>query len=209
MEGLLREQVQTAKDIGCFFVGSRRRILQAMFNDRKRPFFKLAFNYPLKKISREDLAGHIVKLFRQTEKVCPLTSAEDLYDYVEGNTYYVRKLSHLLWDMTEKAVTPELLEASKAELLVLENLGLQGVFAGLLLGEKKLAMALANEPTGKPYAMEYLKTHNLSPGGIQKSMRSLQEKDIVEQDEEGLYRLTDPLFARWFRSQTMISRNHR
>lgn len=204
VEGLLREQVQAARDIGCFFVGSRRRILQSMFNDRKRPFFKLAFNYPLAKIPGKELASHIVRLFTQTRKTCPLTLAEDLYDHVEGNTYYVRKLSHLLWDMTEKEADPELLNAAKSELLEVESLDLQGIFAGLLMGEKKAAMALAKEPAGKPYAMDYLKNHNLSPGGMQKSMRSLQEKDIVEQDGEGIYRLTDPLFARWCRAQDMI-----
>jgi hypothetical protein len=204
VEGLMREQVQAASDMGCFFVGSRRRILKSMFNDRKRPFFKLAFNYPLEKISREELANHIVKLFVKTRKACSLTLAGDLYDHVEGNTYYVRKLSHLLWDMTEKEATPELLSAAKAELLEAEGLDLQGVFAGLLMGEKKLVMALAKEPTGKPYAMDYLKKHNLSPGGLQKSMKSLQGKDIVEQDQEGIYRLTDPLFGRWCRGQGMI-----
>ena len=204
VEGLLREQVQAVSDMGCFFVGSRRRILQSMFNDRKRPFFKLAFNYPVEKISREELAKHIVKLFAKTRKACSLTLAGDLYDHVEGNTYYVRKLSHLLWDMTEKEVTSDLLSAAKAELLEAEGLDLQGVFAGLLMGEKKLAMALAKEPTGKPYAMDYLKKHNLSPGGLQKSMKSLQGKDIVEPDHEGIYRLTDPLFGRWCRAQGMI-----
>jgi hypothetical protein len=204
VEGLLREQVQAVSDIGCFFVGSRRRILQSMFNDRKRPFFKLAFNYPLKKIPKEELANHIVKLFAKTLKTCPLTLADDLYDHVDGNTYYVRKLSHLLWDMTEKEANPELLDDAKSELLEAESLDLQGVFAGLLMGEKKLAMALAKEPTGKPYAMDYLKKHNLSPGGLQKSMKSLQGKDIVEQDHEGIYRLTDPLFGRWCRAQDLI-----
>jgi len=67
-----------------------------------------------------------------------------------------------------------------------------------------VAMALAKEPTAKPYAMDYLKTHNLSPGGLQKSMKSLRVKDIVEQDHEGIYRLTDPLFGKWCRAQDMI-----
>jgi hypothetical protein len=174
-----------------------------MFNDRKRPFFKLAFNYPIGKISQKDLSAHIVELFTRTGKICPLSLAENLYDHVEGNTYYVRKLSHLLWDKTENEVGPELLSAAKKELLAMESLDLQGVFAGLSLGEKKVAMALANEPIAKPYAMEYLKKHNLSPGGLQKSLKSLQEKDIAEQDDDGIYRLTDPLFGRWCRAQSL------
>jgi hypothetical protein len=175
-----------------------------MFNDGKRPFFRQAFNYPLEKIPKEELANHIVKLFAKTLKTCRSTLAEDLYDYVEGNTYYVRKLAHLLWDMTEKEASPKLLNAAKSELLGAESFDLQGVFGGLLMGEKKLAMALAKEPTDKPYAMGYLKKHNLTLGGLQKSMKSLQGKDIVEQNREGIYRLTDPLFGRWCRAQDII-----
>lgn len=204
VEGLLRGQVQAVTDIGCFFVGSRRRILQSMFNDGKRPFFRQAFNYPLEKIPKEELANHIVKLFAKTLKTCRSTLAEDLYDYVEGNTYYVRKLAHLLWDMTEKEASPKLLDAARLELLGAESFDLKGVFGGLLMGEKKLAMALAKEPTDKPYAMGYLKKHNLTPGGLQKSMKSLQGKDIVEQNREGIYGLTDPLFGRWCRAQDII-----
>lgn len=203
LEGILREQVQAITDMGFFFVGSRRRILQSMFNDRKRPFFKLALNYPIGKISKKELSGFVVKLFSQTKKICPLPLAEDLYDHVEGNTYYVRKLSHLLWDKTEKEVTPELVKEAKEELLEMESLDLQGVFAGLLMGEKKVAMALAKEPVAKPYAMEYLKKHNLSSGGLQKSIKSLQGKDIIEQNDQGVYGLTDPLFGKWCRAQSL------
>ena len=128
----------------------------------------------------------------------------DLYDHVEGNTYYVRKLSHLLWDMTKREADSRLLSAAESELLETERLDLEGVFAGLLMGEKKLVMALAKEPTAKLYAMDYLKKHNLSPGGLQKSLKSLRVKDIVEQDHEGVFRLTDPLFGRWCRAQGMI-----
>ena len=204
VEGLLREQVQAVSDTGCFFVGSRRRILQSMFNDRKRPFFKLAFNYPLGKIPKRELANHVVRLFTRTRKTCPVALACDLYDHVEGNTYYVRKLSHLLWDMTKREADSRLLSAAESELLETERLDLEGVFAGLLMGEKKLVMALAKEPTAKLYAMDYLKKHNLSPGGLQKSLKSLRVKDIVEQDHEGVFRLTDPLFGRWCRAQGMI-----
>ncbi len=204
LEGILREQVQSITDMGFFFVGSRRRILKSMFNDRNRPFFKLALNYPIEKISRKELSGFIVKLFSQTKKICPLPLAENLYDHVEGNTYYVRKLSHLLWDRTQKEVTPELVKEAQEELLEMENLDLQGVFASLLMGEKKVAMALAKEPVVKPYAMEYLKKHDLSPGGLQKSIKSLQGKDLIEQDDEGVYRLTDPIFGKWCRAQSLL-----
>ena len=46
IEGILRTRIQQ-QQASYFFVGSRRRILLGIFNDRQRPFFQSAINYPL------------------------------------------------------------------------------------------------------------------------------------------------------------------
>ncbi len=43
VEGTLRSHMQFHQEIAYFFVGSRRRILHDMFNNRARPFYKSAF----------------------------------------------------------------------------------------------------------------------------------------------------------------------
>lgn len=50
----------------------------------------------------------------------------------------------------------------------MESLDLQGVFAALLLGEKKVVMTLAKEPVAKPFAMDYLKNTICRPGACKK-----------------------------------------
>ena len=81
----------------------------------------------------------------------------------------------------------------------MESEDFQGVFAGLTRMEKKLLLALAVEPTDKPFSREYLAGHQLSLGGVQKNLKSLVDKDIVDSElaRTGAYRLTDPLFAKW------------
>jgi hypothetical protein len=44
IEAIARSLLQRG-ELGCFFVGSRRRLLLGMFNDRQRPFFQSAINY--------------------------------------------------------------------------------------------------------------------------------------------------------------------
>jgi hypothetical protein len=63
--------------------------------------------------------------------------------------------------------------------------------------EKKFLIALATEATAKPYAKDYLARHHFSLGGIQKSLKSFLDKDLIEIDEDRIYKFTDPLFARW------------
>ncbi|MBI4839113.1 MAG: ATP-binding protein, partial [Nitrospirae bacterium] len=47
VEGIMRSQIQTHSNASYFFVGSRRRLLSDMFNEKKRPFYRSAINYPL------------------------------------------------------------------------------------------------------------------------------------------------------------------
>ncbi len=199
IEGTLREQMQGSRGLSCFFIGSRRRVLQDMFTDSRRPFYKLCFPYRLEKISREDLTTYITEQFSKTGKVCPPDIAGHVYDYVEGHTGYVQKLSHFFWDMTKQRATEALLRYSKEKLMSMESEDFQGVFAGLTRMEKKLLLALAVEPTDKPFSREYLAGHQLSLGGVQKNLKSLVDKDIVDSElaRTGVYRLTDPLFAKW------------
>jgi hypothetical membrane protein len=44
-----------------FFIGSRRRILLGIFNERQRPFFQSAINYPLNLLPPDELAEFIAE----------------------------------------------------------------------------------------------------------------------------------------------------
>lgn len=198
VEGILREYIQNQQNISFFFVGSRRRILQSMFTDSKRAFYRMGFIYAMGKIPNAEFIPYVVDCFRRTGKECPDTIVADMYEYVSGNTYYMQKLSHILWNMItpgEKA-TKEMFDTAKNELLKSESSIFQGTFVEMNFGEKKLIRALSAEPTGKPYAIEYLSRHGLNAGGVQKSLKSLVDKDVIEK-EDGIYRLVDAVFGKW------------
>jgi uncharacterized protein len=198
IEGSLREHIQNQSNTAFFFVGSRRHVLRSMFTDSKRAFYRLGFIYEMGNISKAEFVPYIVSCFRETGKECPEVFAGEIYDYAEGNTYYVQKLSHLLWNLTlsKKKATQEILTEAKTELLKSEAAIFQAFFVEINLGEKKLIRALGKEPTRKPYSMDYLTRHGLSAGGLQKSLRSLIDKDIIEA-VDGTYCLVDSVFGKW------------
>ena len=201
IEALFREHVQAMRRVGCFFVGSRRRVLKAMFTEKTRPFYGLTLNYPIDVIPESQLVMYVCNLFAETGIECPANIAEEMYDYVRGNTSYVQKMSHFLWDFVKDGsgvATAGMLAEIKSTLLENESPQFQGVFSGLTAGEKRALIALAKEPTVKPYAIDYIARHDLSIGGMQRSIRSLLQQDIIE-IEPGTkrYQLTDSLIAKW------------
>ncbi len=200
IEGLLREKLQASRTISCFFVGSRRRVLQEMFTDKRRPFYKMTMSFVLSKIEKKFLAEYVAQRFRDTKKHCSSTLAEKVYDEVEGHTYYVQKLSHIVWDKTEKTATEDIIKESLRELLEAESSDFQGIWTGLGWTEKRVLMGLALDPTSKPYSTAFLSRHGLSGGATQKALKQLIQKDIIELSESSVYQPTDPLIKRWCRA---------
>ncbi|OPY67892.1 MAG: Archaeal ATPase [Syntrophorhabdaceae bacterium PtaU1.Bin034] len=199
IEGSLRGQIQTSREISCFFIGSRRRILQDMFTDSKRPFYKSSFPFRLDAIPRDELVNFIIDRCASTGKKCPRKIAEEVYDYVEGYTGYVQRLAHVIWDMAEKNISAGTLKNAKQSFMAMESLDFQGIFAGLTRTEQKLVLALAVDPTDKPFSAKFLSKHGLTQGGTQRAFKSLIDRDIVDSElaAKGSFRLTDPVFAKW------------
>jgi hypothetical protein len=197
IQGIMRSYIQEQKNISHLFVGSRRRILLSMFSQKDHPFYKSVMNYPLGKIDKEKFIPYICQQFKNSDKNCSLDITEDLFNYVEGHPYYVQKLSYFLWDITEKKANQDSLEKAKDYLLNAETNNFENVFQGLSSTQKRFLKAIATEATNKPYSKEFTTKYNLSFGGLQKSLRVLLEKDLIEKDSTGIWRLTDPIMAKW------------
>jgi predicted transcriptional regulator len=192
IEGTLRSHIQFQKEIAYFYVGSKRRILQDMFNDKSRPFYKSAFFYPLKEISSEDFIPYIEQHFRKTGKSCSKNNACDLYQKVRGYPYYVQKLASIAWDLTEKECNHEIIIEAFNSLREAETIDFEGIWSSLSMTQKSVLKAIAREPISMPYARDYLEKNQLSVGGTQKAIKNLIAKDLIEKNNNN-YRLTDPI----------------
>ncbi|MGD0282802.1 MAG: ATP-binding protein [Dissulfurispiraceae bacterium] len=197
IEGIIREHIQRQKDIAYFFVGSRRSILLDMFTDKSRPFYKSAFRYSLKEITIDEFVPFISQKFTGTGKKCAKEFAVTIYTLVRGYPYYVQKLAYQVWDLTEKECTNDIIQRAYNILVKTEAVDFEGIWSGLALGQRALLKAIAQQPTKSLYNKEYLDQHDLSVGGAQRATDALQSRDLIEKDEDGKIRLTDPIMAAW------------
>ena len=198
VEGRLRNYIQRMK-CGFVFVGSRRRILLAMFSDRTRPFFQSTINYELGTLPREELIDFMVSKFEETGKVLSKDLGAHVCDLFGHHPYYIQKFCFFLFDRVERTVTPE--DVSEIYRLVLESE--RALFEAVLrrLTAKQIALltAVATEPTKKLFAAEYMERHGLkSTGGIQRGLSVLTGEDLVEQHPStGIWTVVDPPLGRW------------
>ena len=195
VEGILRTHIQE-HPASYFFVGSRRRILLDMFNQKKRPFYQSAIMYPLQPLPQNDLIGFLTEEFAKGGKECPVKMGELIFDRTSGYPYYVQALAYYVFVESEKVVTEKAIEAAFTKLLASERYGFESLIQGLSGGQIALLRALAGDPQQKLLSTEFMARHKLSIGGIQSAQKKLVDLDLIENDGSG-WKLVDPVFQRW------------
>lgn len=198
IEGRLRHYIQRTK-CGFVFVGSRRRILLEIFNDRKRPFFQSTINYELKRLPKSDLIDFVVVRFKKSGKSISPEFAAEICDLLSRHPYYVQKFCFFLFSQAGKKVHSNDINETYRLVLESEKALFESILRRFTAKQVALLMAIAKEPSKKLYASEYMARHYLkSTGGIQRSIDVLTREDLLEQNpEEGSWNVVDPLFKQW------------
>jgi hypothetical protein len=199
IEGLLREHIQKQK-AAYVFVGSRRSVLLSMFNERKRPFYASAINYPLESLPEEDFVSFIMQEFARGGKKCEERAARTIVSLIECYPYYGQKLAYFVFDCTQKIAQDTEVETGYDLLLKEETPVFEGIFMGLSTSQIALLTALSKEPTHSVYALDFLARHRLgSIGGVQAAIKKLTRLDLIERHAAQGWKVVDPVFARWIR----------
>ena len=199
IEALLRGGMQLAKQISFLMMGSRRTILRDMFEDRKRPFYKSAYVFPLPQIPAAEFAVFLVARYASSGKTLSDVDAQEMVEFVESYPYYVQKLAMLHFDMAEEQA--DNLSYAKNLLVKMEATDFEGIFLGLTNHQKRLLRAIAKNKPANIYSQTFIVPCRLgSQGGVQTSLAKLKKMDLVETRGE-LWRVVDPVFEKWLIEQ--------
>jgi AAA+ ATPase superfamily predicted ATPase len=200
IEGMMRGHIQQHSKASYFFIGSRRRILQDIFNLRTRPFYQSSINYHLGPLPESEAIEFINDQFKKGGKNCPQQIAQDIYTTVKGYPYYIQRIPYSIFEVSDKEVTEQDYTIGLKHAVEEERPVYEAVLQGLSLQQTKLISALAGKPTEKPYSNEYMARYSLgSVGGVQGALKRLIELDYIEKTDKE-YHLVDPVFAIWLRN---------
>jgi DNA-binding transcriptional ArsR family regulator len=172
---------------------SNRHLLQDMFYDKKRPFYKLCDVIPLERIPAEDYEKYLHSAAKRTwQKALSSTMIEDIFSITERHPYYINKLCSLIWKGDYPTQTG--IHTLWRE-YVLENKSVTERELELMsINQRKLLIYLAqNEATKEPYSIHFTKELELSPGSLSRAISLLTEKDYIYVDKKGYYKILDPL----------------
>ena len=202
IEGVMRSYLQNHK-ASYFFIGSRRRVLAAIFNDRQRPFFQSAINYELDCLPENELASFVSARFAEAGLSCPVEMASQISSQVRCHPYYSQKLAFFVYEVcSAKEIGAITIREGFEAMFQAEKPVFEATIQGLSLQQITLLKALAREETKSLLALDWMGRHRLaSIGGTKGAKERLFSLDLIEQvgDKNGVWRVVDPVFAEWLR----------
>ena len=189
-ERLLRSAVQEHAGIACFFLGSRKHLIQRIFLDASRPLYRSAGHWK----------PFIRKHFERARKRIEDAAVENLCQLTEGHPFCTQHLAHALWERTPAGTdaAKENLQWATEMLLSREAYAYATMWETLTRNLQRFLRGLASEPIGvAPFSADFVQQYRLrAPSSAQRAADSLQQKDITHR-ENGSFTITDRFFKLW------------
>ncbi len=198
LENKLRSVIQNHSNVSYVFLGSKKSIINAMFSDTKRPFYKSVKHLTLSPVSNEDWNKCIIKTFEETSKMINEHIIDNVLKITKGFPYYTQQLCYEIWELTEKEVDENIFNMALNRLLKQEREYFIAIWDNLTQNQKK-ALKIVLMTNGDNIYGDERAIGILKPSSLQTAIKKLIEKDIL--DKKDRYYFQDPLFEYWLRKE--------
>jgi hypothetical protein len=198
---LMRSVFQEQPEVAHFYLGSRRHMMQRIFNDENEPFWRSAKQLQLGPIPHEPFAAFIAQRFADTGRRIDPAVLERVLAITGGHPYATQELCYFLWEQTPGRQTANAtrLEAAIDRVLRSEHTHFTLLWDRASANQKLVLQALAREP-GHPLAEQYRRRHGLRPvSSTQKAIEALAREEIVGR-RRGQTWIAEPFLAEWIRA---------
>jgi uncharacterized protein len=200
---LMRAVFQAQPEVSHVYLGSKRHVLERIFEDENEPFWRSAKRLEIGRIAPADFATFVRRRFEETEKAIDDEALERVLEATGGHPYGTQELAYFLWELVPTGHFARLgdVENALAQVLRTEHNHFAKLWDDAPRAQRLLLLALADEPTGSIYAADYAERHELpEKPALQRAGGALVSKEIVARDEDGVYRIVEPFFADWLLS---------
>lgn len=199
-EAILRTHIQHSSNATFIFAGSQRHLLQRMFADYSRPFYNSASFIHLDPIPLPEYTSFAKKMFGLGDKNVSDSIVGDIYDLVEGNTFYMQKIFNLCYSyITEGETCGEgQVKSAIEELHASYDTLFREMLSRLTESQKALLISIAREKEASGVtSAKFIKANALaSASTVQNALKKLIEYDYLTRDHN-TYSLSDKFLRLW------------
>lgn len=205
LPNLMRAVFQEQPEVAHVYLGSRRHVMEKIFNDRNEPFWRSAKTVEIGPIDPVEFAPFLVDRFDASGKTISPEAVGAVLDHTGGHPHSTQQLCYSLWDRTDAGAeaTEDLVSVALEEVLRSEHAHFSLLWESTTPSQKLALEALAREP-GHPFSVEYRRRQGLGPAtNVQRALKTLEKEEIVGgvAGERGAYRIVEPFLAEWLRAR--------
>ncbi len=196
---LMRSVFQEQAEVSHVYLGSRKHMMEQIFNDENEPFWRSAKQMELGVIAPGLFAEFLATRFAATGKGIERPVVEALLEITHAHPYGTQELAYALWEVTSDGVSAAHEDLTRALRRVLrsENAHFARIWERAPKAQRVLLEALAAEPGGQVLSVGYRRTHNLpGPSTVQRALEALVEDELATRFDGG-YRIAEPFLAEW------------
>ncbi len=204
LPSLMRSIFQTQPDVSHVYLGSKRSMMERLFNDANEPFWRSAKQIELGPIPPDEFAVFLQARFETTNRRLPAAIAEQALALTGGHPYATQELAYALWEETPRArgAGEETLARALDRVLRSENAHFSLVWERASQAQRLVLQALATDPTTSVTASAYLNRHGLpAPATVARALEALVEQELLNRVAPGHYVIAEPFLAEWLRAR--------
>jgi AAA+ ATPase superfamily predicted ATPase len=196
---LMRSVFQEQPDVAHVYLGSKRHMMEQIFNDDNEPFWRSAKQMELGVIPPPVFARFVRGRFEKTSRSIDDQIVEAVLETTHSHPYGTQELAYALWEVTDQGTTATRAQFEEAldRVIRSENAHFTRIWERASKAQRVTLEALANEPGRPSLSIAYRRKHNL-PGTstVQRALEALVEDELVERHGDG-YRIAEPFLAEW------------
>ena len=197
----LRTVWQHMENVSFCLSGSKKYLMNTLFEKKSLPFYKFGDVIYLGTISSDDWITYICERFQATGKEISKELAEEICLLVNNHSSYVQQLSWLVWIHTDKIADQHILEDATEDLLNQNNILFQRETENLSAYQINFLKVLSDGISSGFSSQRIMQQYRLgTSANISRIKTSLLQKELIEIENGNVY-LADPVFKLWFKKK--------
>ena len=191
----MRSRFQMHKNVVYVFSGSKRHLLQEIFEEAEGAFFKFARSIELGPLPREDLEKFLVDRFAAANGKLEPGMAKEIVAITKGHPYYTQQIAHELFNMKKSPSSKDDIDDAVRIAVEHQSLAFSNFWDSVKSpSQRNFLIALAFEgksAKGSEFVSRY---HLKTRSHVQRAEGQLEARGIIDRGK-----IVDPLFAMWVR----------
>ncbi len=197
----LRTAWQQQKSVSYCLFGSKKHLMNELFEKRSLPFYKFGDAVYLPKISTDDWVAYICARFKVTGKSISKDLAEKICQKVENHSSYVQQLSWLVWIHADKTAKEQDFEAACRDILDQNTPLFEKQTENLSTYQINFLRAVIDGVQSEFTSKAVLQKYQLgTSANVSIIKRALIKKELIEIEGRRV-ELSDPVLGMWIKAR--------